>query len=181
MYIYGGFMLRFDRRKQNSVKQLSFNLKKWKKKPTMRYHCLSTRVSLIKSCGESLIHLWRKNGCVQPFLEKFDTFKKVKHNFTISALPLRYLTKRNTNVYSHKDLYPGFHTSIIYNGAFPGGSVVKNPPANAQGARNSGSVPGLGRSPGEGSGNPLQYSCQDNPMDKGAWRAIVHRVAKDLT
>ena len=51
---------------------------------------------------------------------------------------------------------------------FPGESVGKNPPANAG---DSGSVPGLGRSPREGNGNPLQYSCLENPMDKGAWRA----------
>ena len=48
----------------------------------------------------------------------------------------------------------------------PGGSVVKNPPANAGNAR---SVPGLGRSPGGGTGNLLQYSCLENPMDRGAW------------
>ena len=47
--------------------------------------------------------------------------------------------------------------------------VVKNPPANAEDTRDSGSVPGLGRSPGEGHGNPLQYSCLENPMDRGAW------------
>ena len=51
---------------------------------------------------------------------------------------------------------------------FPGGSVVKNPPANAG---DTGLIPGLGRSPGEGSGNPLQYSCLENSMDRGAWRA----------
>ena len=51
---------------------------------------------------------------------------------------------------------------------FPGGSVVKNPPANA---RDAGSIPGLGKSPGEGNGNPLQYSCLGNPMDRGAWWA----------
>ena len=50
------FMLMFDRRKQNSVKQLSFNLKKWKKKPTLGYYCLSTRISLIKNCGEKEPH-----------------------------------------------------------------------------------------------------------------------------
>ena len=44
-----------------------------------------------------------------------------------------------------------------------------------------GSIPGLGRSPGEGNGNPLQYSCLENPMDGGAWRAIVHGVAKSWT
>ena len=50
--------------------------------------------------------------------------------------------------------------------SFPGGSVVKNPPANAG---DVGSIPGLGRSPGEGNGTPLQYSCLENPMDGGAW------------
>ena len=58
---------------------------------------------------------------------------------------------------------------------------VKNPPANAGDKRDSGSVPGSGRFPREGSGNPLQYSCLDNPMDRGAWRATVHRVAKSRT
>ena len=57
----------------------------------------------------------------------------------------------------------------------PGGSVEKNPPANAG---DMGSIPGPGRSPGEGNGNPLQYSCQENPTDKGAWQATVHEVAK---
>ena len=46
--------------------------------------------------------------------------------------------------------------------------VVKNPPANAEDVRNVGSIPRLGRSPGEGNGNPLQYSCLENPMDRGA-------------
>ena len=52
--------------------------------------------------------------------------------------------------------------------------MVKNPPANAG---DVGSIPGLGRSPGGGHGNPLQYSCLENPMDRGAWQATVHRVA----
>ena len=56
---------------------------------------------------------------------------------------------------------------------FPGGSVVKNLPANA---RDVGSVPTLGRSPGERNGNPLQYSCLENPMDRGAWQTTLHRV-----
>ena len=54
---------------------------------------------------------------------------------------------------------------------FPGGSVVKNLSANAG---NVGLIPGLGRSPGEGNGNSLQYSCLENPMDRGAWWATVH-------
>ena len=61
---------------------------------------------------------------------------------------------------------------------FPGGAVVKNPPANAGDAGNSGSIPGLGRSLGGGHGNPLQYSSLKNPMDRRAWRATVHGVTK---
>ena len=60
--------------------------------------------------------------------------------------------------------------------SFPDGSVVKNLPANAGDA---GSIPGLARSPGGGNGNPLQYSCLENPMDRGAWWAIVHGVSKE--
>ena len=56
--------------------------------------------------------------------------------------------------------------------------MVKNPSANVEDIRDAGSVPGLGRSPGEGHGNPLQYSCLENPMDRGAWRVTIPRVAK---
>ena len=56
--------------------------------------------------------------------------------------------------------------------------MVKNPPANAEDIRDAGSIPGLGRSLGVGNGNPLQYSCLENPMDRGAWLAIVHSIAK---
>ena len=59
---------------------------------------------------------------------------------------------------------------------FPGDSVVKNLPANA---RDAGSVPGLGRSPGGANGNPLQYSYLGNLMNRGAWQATVHEVAKE--
>ena len=62
---------------------------------------------------------------------------------------------------------------------FSGGSGVKNLPANAGDAEDTDSIPGLGRSPGEGNGNPLQDSCLGNPMDKGAWWATVHGVAKE--
>ena len=51
--------------------------------------------------------------------------------------------------------------------------VIKNPPANAGGTRDTGSIPGSGRSPGGGLGNPLQYSCLENPMNRGAWQATV--------
>ena len=60
----------------------------------------------------------------------------------------------------------------------PGDTVVKNPPTNAGDARDVGSTPGSGRSAGEGNGNPLQYSYLENSMDRGAWWATVHGVAK---
>ena len=60
--------------------------------------------------------------------------------------------------------------------------IVKNLPANAGGIRNSGSIPGSGRSPREGQGYPLQYYCLGNSKDRGAWQATFHRVAEsDMT
>ena len=57
----------------------------------------------------------------------------------------------------------------------------KNPPANAGDLRDTRSIPGSGRAPGGGHGNPLQYSCLENPMDRGAWRATVQGVTKSWT
>ena len=62
--------------------------------------------------------------------------------------------------------------------SFPGGSEGK---ASACNAGDLGSIPGSGRSPGGGNGNPLQYSCRENPMDRGAWWATVHRIPKSWT
>ena len=59
--------------------------------------------------------------------------------------------------------------------------VIKNLPANAGVIRDSGLIPGLGRFPGGGYGNPLQYPCLENPMDRGAWQATVHEVTKSQT
>ena len=59
--------------------------------------------------------------------------------------------------------------------------MVKNPPANAGDARDTGLIPGLGRSPGEGNDNPFQYSCLESTMDRDTWWTTVHRVAKSWT
>ena len=64
---------------------------------------------------------------------------------------------------------------------FPGGSDGKESSCDAGYAGDMSSIPGSGRSPGEGNGNPLQYSCLENSMDRRAWRAIVHGVAKNPT
>ena len=57
--------------------------------------------------------------------------------------------------------------------------MIENPPANEGDIGGAGSIPGSGRSPGGGNGHPLQYDCLGNPMDRGAWWAIVHGVAKE--
>ena len=75
-------------------------------------------------------------------------------------------------------IFPSLCLHYIPCTGFPDGSAVKNPPASAG---HVGLIPGLGRSPGEGNGNPLQYACLGNPMDRGAWQATVHGVAKSWT
>ena len=76
-----------------------------------------------------------------------------------------------------------FCSDLVYyiNLCFPGGSVVKNPPANTGDARDVGSVPGSARSLGEGNGNPLQYSCLGNTVDRETWQATVHEVTEIQT
>ena len=70
---------------------------------------------------------------------------------------------------------------LCFNKGFSGDSEVKNQPARQKLQVTQGSVPESGRYPGEGNGNPLQYSCLENPMDRGAWQATVHRVTKSQT
>ena len=64
---------------------------------------------------------------------------------------------------------------------FSGGSVVKNPSADAGDTGEAGFIPGLGSSPGGGNGNSLQYSCLENPMDRGAWQAAFHGITESGT
>ena len=75
----------------------------------------------------------------------------------------------------------GITTNVCESWASQVALVVKNPPANAGDRRDAGSIPGLGRSPGEGNGNPLQDSCLENLMDRGVWRATDHGVAESDT
>ena len=69
----------------------------------------------------------------------------------------------------------------LHKDGLPGALVVKSPPANVRDIKDLGSIPGSGRSLGGGHGNPLQYSCLENPMDRGAWWARVHRVTESDT
>ena len=78
--------------------------------------------------------------------------------------------------------FPVMNTICVYlSVVFGGGTVVKNPPPSVEDAADTGSIPGLGRSPGVGNDNPLQYSCQENSMGREAWWATVHVVAKSQT
>ena len=104
---------------------------------------------------------------------------------SIDSTP-RYLPERNENLHLH-NLYMSVYNSFICNcpkletenyQGFPGGSEGK---VSACNAGDLGSIPGSGRSPGEGNGSPLQYSCLENPMDRGAWWATVYWVAKSWT
>ena len=70
---------------------------------------------------------------------------------------------------------------MLCNKGFTGGAVVMNPLADAGATGDMGSIPGSGKSPGGGHGNPLQYSCLENPMDRGAWQATVYGVTKNWT
>ena len=72
------------------------------------------------------------------------------------------------------DLFLGILLAPVLNDGFPGGSVEKNLPASTGDTGDPGLIPGSRRSPAEGDGNPLQYSGLGNPMNKGAWQAIVH-------
>ena len=81
-------------------------------------------------------------------------------------------------IYICKVYFFVFRIAHSFNWGFPGGSEGKESACNAG---DLGSIPGSGRSPGGGNGNPLQYSCLENSMDRGAWRATVHGVAKSWT
>ena len=108
-------------------------------------------------------------------------------NIVCVAIELVLLACCNLNVFlwlnspkyicRHK-LGPLLNWSVVLNMGFPGSSVVNSLPAVQEPQKDAGSISGLGRSPGGRHGNPLQYSCLENPMDRGAWQATVHRVAK---
>ena len=89
----------------------------------------------------------------------------------------KYNTVRKTSLSS-----PSLYSLLLpHSQGFPGGSGVKDLPANAGSNRGMGLIPGSGRSPGVRNGNALQYSCLGNPMDRGAWWAAVHGVTKSQT
>ena len=94
----------------------------------------------------------------------------------------RHISGENSNL--KRCTHLSVHSSIIYSGqdvGSPGGAGGKEPTCQCRRHRDADSIPRLGRSPGGGRGNPLQYSYLENSMDRGAWRATVHRVSKSWT
>ena len=109
--------------------------------------------------------------------------KKNKFCSTTFGPHKQYLTQKKTAVLSVLPMsihlfLRNKYILILYFGVFPGGSDSKEPACNVG---DLGSIPGSGRSPGEGNGNPLQYSCLENSVDGGAWGAVIHGVAKSQT
>ena len=103
-------------------------------------------------------HLW--TGAVSLFLSELSTEPPSSHLLPMRPSSQIYVQENERNKSSHVAL------------------VVKNPPANGGDSRDTGSIPALGRSPGEGNGDPLQYSCLGNPVDRGIWQSTVHGVTK---
>ena len=135
-----------------------------------------------KIIGNLVRKSWQKQSGDREALKRFILSKtlgseiKAMENKPICQCPSSHTAYRynNENFYAHF-LWQiiGFRTTVVL--------VVKNPPANAGNIRDVGSIPGSGRSPRGGHGNPLQYSCLENPMDRAFWRATVHGVAQIQT
>ena len=123
------------------------------------------RVIFLNNCTDYVIFLVR-------YFNGFPRGYKKKLKFTCKIL-LFYAAVAS--------FYFGSLYGRIMHQCFPGGTSVKNQPAIVGDAKDACSIPGLGRSPGEGNSNLLQYYCLGNPMNRGAWQAIVNGVAKSWT
>ena len=95
------------------------------------------------------------------------------------SLELTFLSCGSSRASVTTGLFAFIFSQVQADRGFPGGSAGEEPACNARG--DMGSIPGSGRSPREGNGYPLQYSCPENSMDRGAWRATVHGIAKRRT
>ena len=115
-----------------------------------------------------------------PRLRGYDRIVHLQHRMRVSGKNCTRGTGKLLYVTIYLDfmhIYIHIHT---HTWGFPGGSVVKNLPANAGDLGKTGSIPASGRSPRGENGNPLQHSCLENPMDRGAWWPRVHGISKSL-
>ena len=126
------------------------------------------------------LHNWTELNLVWAlsvlFTERSSSLSYVR--FLLSQLHDFVIKLRLKNIEVNEWRCESNNCQVLWGG---GGSVVKNPPANAGASGHIGSTAELGRSPGGGNGNPLQYSCLENSMDRGAWWATVHRIAESRT
>ena len=115
-------------------------------------------------------------------MEYYSAIKKNEITlFAATWMPLKITLHEVRKTKTNTIWYHLYRESKIWYKWTYGGTVVKNPPATAGDARDAGSIPGSEKPPGEGNGNPLQYSCLRNPMDRGAWWATFHGVTKSQT
>ena len=115
---------------------------------------------------------------IQNYSPKMKLLKQQKFFSCSKQLQIRQDCTQIHHLYKEKQMGPYFWPYFL---VYQNYSVIMNPHANAGDIRDAGSIPGLGRAPGERHGNPLQYSCLDHPRDRGAWWATVHGVAKSQT
>ena len=112
-------------------------------------------------------------------LQEFPAFHELEQKETVaSVFSFMPHSTRSLSQGQRKPRLWWQHSCLYQSGDFPGGSDSK---ASVYNEGDLGSIPGLGRSPGEGNDNPLQYYCLENPMDRGAWQATVHGVAMSWT
>ena len=123
------------------------------------------------SVEEQMSHL-------KPDLVRMSREKVLRHDILGRRYHLSQVTEEHMAPLKNLNLSPTVNNTLLGGEGFPGGSDDKESTCNAG---DPGSIPGLGRSPGEGNGNPLEYCCLENPMDKGARRSIVHGVTKSQT
>ena len=134
---------------------------------------LETWTGSTKKQEKELEHLWLGH-CFYKYIVR-------THNTLVQTLPKICQESIALNSVTEKNFLMRKWEMLAFHPGFPGASVVKDLPANAGEAGDLGSIPGWGRSPGGGNGNPLQYSCLGNPMDRGARWATVHKVTKSWT
>ena len=129
-----------------------------------------------------MYHLSRRGGTGRPGVLQSMGLQRVRHNWANEQQKQQSCNsgKRNSPLCSVEGPADTPFVNFIRNAGFPGDSVVKNLFAKAGDARDMGLIPESGRSPGGGNGNTLQYSCLENTMDRRAWWATVHGVAKEL-
>ena len=136
------------------------------------------------SLGNTTLEMVRaeKHVSLTPYVMDGET-EALRRNLSLGDFGVESVIGLNFQLRKKKSPSPNeiFSASYASKVSINNNNIKRNPPASAEDIRDAGSIPGSGRSPGEGICNPLQYSCLGNPIDRGAWRAAVHGVMKSRT